>query len=100
MDHLYFKVAGTKQVVSMPLCECGFDEGKILYDPSHSTADSVAFTDCDEGNKPLVCSKEKFMTGLQKEVYNDQMKIVAFVIQPEGEMQTPEVTEFLEKYNN
>lgn len=97
-DYLFMKVAGAKQVVYLPLCEAvGFITGAV-YDQKLSNNEQVVFIEKKPDGKTMKVPKKDLILKLQHDIYGDKFKIVDFIIQPEGEMQTAEVTQFLEKY--
>jgi hypothetical protein len=101
-DYIYLKVAGCKGIYSAPLCElfAPAQMGHAIYDTKQSTPDKVFLMEPVKDGKQFGLTMPDFIKLLQRDIYKDTLKIVAICIQPEGEMQIPELTEFIEKYNN
>lgn len=98
-DVLYFRLAGDKNIHSMPLCE-GFVayNSQIIYDPKLSNESTIAFIERVENGKTYKFNREEFKSRLKQDIYENKTTIMDFVVQPEGEMMTPEVMAFLERY--
>ena len=101
-DHLYLKLAGCKGIHSAPLCEL-FTPSQVanaVFDPKQSNAEFIVLIEQRPGGNQYRASRADFIKRVQQDTFKDTMKIVDIYIQPEGEMQTPELTQFIEKYNN
>lgn len=89
---IYLKVAGNKEVVSMPLWEAITVLKDISYDYNASIAESkigkthYVFKGENATGKAVECiTKEELIKHLQANIYNDKFKIVDMAIQPEDE---------------
>lgn len=100
-DVIYFRVAGDKHIQSMPLCEAFVAYNKqIVYDPKASTEASVVFIERVENGNTYKFNREEFRTRLKTDIMDGKKNIMDFVILPEGERVTPEVSAFLERYQH
>lgn len=83
----------------MPLCEAFVAYNtQVIYDPKLSTESVVAFVERVENGKSYKFNKEEFKARLKQDIYDNKLNIMDFIIQPEGEMVTAEVSAFLERY--
>ena len=106
---VYLKVAGNKEVVSLPLSEALANLKNVVYDDDRSAELSqkegkqcfsfVGDKETKEGvdkQKRFDVTDEELKTRLQIDIYENQYKIAAVAIQPEGKTLTPAVQQFLE----
>ncbi len=99
-DHVYMKLAGCKEVVSCPFCEAFTVVNDVVFDSKNSDNTTIVIKG-KQDNKLYKFTKADLIKRLQADIYGDtdpKFRITDLVIQPEGEMQTPEVTAFIEKY--
>jgi len=100
LDYLFLRIAGEDRIVFLPLCEAVAYVNNANYDQKLSNDKQVVFTENKKDSKMRShkISCKDFVLKLQHDIYDDKYKIAAFIIQPQGEMQTPEVTQFLDHY--
>ena len=101
---VYLKVAGEKEVLSLPFTEAlailtnvEFDyESSISESQAKNSAMFVIKGDTDKvKNKVYVVAKKELIERLQLDIYEDKQKITDIIIQPSDEMMTKAVQEFL-----
>ena len=105
IDMLYLKVAGTKDVLSMPLMEALGILTNVSYDYRASCSKTIEAGvpyfvikgDSDkEKNKIFVVSKAELIKRLQLDIYDDKFKITDLAVQPIDELLTTEVKTFID----
>ena len=96
-DFIFFKVAGEKRVSFMPLCEALAVVSGAVYDSKSSTKELMILIEPVKNGKIYKIKREDLIARLQHDIYKGTKKIIDYVIQPEGEMQLAEVTQFLER---
>jgi len=98
MDILYMKIAGKKEVESIPLCEVF--NGKYNYAESLNS-NEITLGDSSAAGSAVAYSKPVFLNLLHKIFFGKEggSKITDAAIQPEGETLVSEVSSFIEKYS-
>ena len=105
MDIIYLKVAGAKEVVSIPFTEALGILDNVSFDYRESKSKSIQEADQHyvikgdtekEKNKTFVVSKRDLIKRLQLDIYEDKHKIADMAIQPMDELITSEVQQFIE----
>ena len=87
LDHLYLKMAGNPEVVSVPLCEAFIRISGVLYDESKSTTSTLEFYS-ETDKKSYKLSRQQFMEFIVTDLNHGKARIFGFAIQPKGEMLT------------
>jgi hypothetical protein len=95
IDILYLKVAGTREVLSMPLTEAFEGTKNITYDWRLSTPATFVFNEEVPNGRQFRFPRQEFMLKLAAEIYESKYKITDLAIQAGGETQSPEVTRIL-----
>jgi hypothetical protein len=102
---VYLKVAGEKEPVSMPFVEALGILTNVSFDYRTSRKKSketgseffvISGNTQEANNKTYEVSKHALIERLQMDIYEDKQKISDLVIQPQDEMITREVLQFLE----
>lgn len=105
IDVIYLKVAGTKEILSIPFTEALGILTDVSFDFRASNAKSIEEAEPHyvikgdtekEKNKTFVVSKRDLIKRLQLDIYEDKQKITDMVIQPMDELLTSEVQKFIE----
>jgi hypothetical protein len=71
----------------------------VIFDPKLTSESTIAFIQREENGKTFKYNREEFRQRLSQDIYDGNKKVTDFIIQPEAEQLTAEVSAFLERYN-
>ena len=99
LDLVYIRVAGNKEVLSLPFNEAMAILRNVEFDyqaSKNSTGLFVIKGDTDkETGKIFKVTKQELILILQRDIYENQYKITDVIIQPNSELMTTEVKSFI-----
>ena len=87
LDHLYLKMAGNTEVVSVPLTEAFIRISGVSYNAGKSDTESLTF-DSETDKRSYKMTRQQFMEAIVTDLYHGKARILGFAIQPKGEMLT------------